>query len=315
MKTVVIGGSGHIGTFLIPRLVNAGHEVMVVTRGRRQPYQTNSAWNQVSILTMDRAEIEKTGSFGEVIRDLEPEAVIDLICFNRSSAVQLVEALIGRVRFFAHCGSLWVRSYGAEVPASEEMPRNPISDYGRRKNEIEQYLLNLAQTRGFPATVLHPGHISAAGWTPVGPTASHDPEALLRCIRGEELILPNHGMETVHHVHADDVAQAFQKALERPSHAIGEAFFIGAPHAMTLRGLAEGLAARFGVKANLSFLPADEWIKTVPEAWREDAESHLHHSTCASIQKAKDELAYCPGYSSLDAVEESVRWMLAHPPA
>ena len=31
--------------------------------------------------------------------------------------------------------------------------------------------------------------------------------------RGEELALPNFGMETVHHVHAADVAQAFMKAM------------------------------------------------------------------------------------------------------
>jgi nucleoside-diphosphate-sugar epimerase len=33
MKVVVIGGTGHVGTYLIPRLVQAGHEVLCVTRG------------------------------------------------------------------------------------------------------------------------------------------------------------------------------------------------------------------------------------------------------------------------------------------
>ena len=32
MRIVVIGGSGHIGTFLVPRLVRAGHDVISVTR-------------------------------------------------------------------------------------------------------------------------------------------------------------------------------------------------------------------------------------------------------------------------------------------
>ena len=32
MKVVVIGGTGHIGTFLIPMLVNAGYEVSVDTK-------------------------------------------------------------------------------------------------------------------------------------------------------------------------------------------------------------------------------------------------------------------------------------------
>ena len=38
MRIVVIGGSGHIGTFLVPRLVRAGHEVVNISRGQRSSY-------------------------------------------------------------------------------------------------------------------------------------------------------------------------------------------------------------------------------------------------------------------------------------
>ena len=37
MRVVVIGGSGHIGTYLVPMLVERGHEVINVTRGERAP--------------------------------------------------------------------------------------------------------------------------------------------------------------------------------------------------------------------------------------------------------------------------------------
>ena len=33
--------------------------------------------------------------------------------------------------------------------------------------------------------------------------------------RGEEVALPNFGLETVHHVHPDDVAQAFELTVAR----------------------------------------------------------------------------------------------------
>ena len=32
-RVVIIGGSGHVGTYLVPRLVEAGHEVICVSRG------------------------------------------------------------------------------------------------------------------------------------------------------------------------------------------------------------------------------------------------------------------------------------------
>ena len=35
-RVIIIGGSGHVGTYLGPRLLEAGHEVVNVSRGERQ---------------------------------------------------------------------------------------------------------------------------------------------------------------------------------------------------------------------------------------------------------------------------------------
>ena len=37
-RVVVIGATGHVGTYLVPRLVRAGHEVVALSRGEREPY-------------------------------------------------------------------------------------------------------------------------------------------------------------------------------------------------------------------------------------------------------------------------------------
>jgi nucleoside-diphosphate-sugar epimerase len=60
-----------------------------------------------------------------------------------------------------------------------------------------------------------------------------------------DLILPDHGLGVLHHVHADDVAQAFELALSRRA-AIGNSFHVVAEQAMTQRGLAAGVARWFG---------------------------------------------------------------------
>ena len=39
MRVVIIGGTGHIGSFLTPRLVEAGHPLTCVSRGMKQPYR------------------------------------------------------------------------------------------------------------------------------------------------------------------------------------------------------------------------------------------------------------------------------------
>ena len=86
MRVVVIGGTGHIGTFLIPRLVDEGHEVIVASRGKRQPYLTHRAWNEVRHIEVDRAAEDEAGTFGSRIVALNADAVVDLICFTPESA-------------------------------------------------------------------------------------------------------------------------------------------------------------------------------------------------------------------------------------
>src|SRR5919106_2942854 len=210
MRVVVIGGSGHVGTFLVPRLVEAGHEVVSISRGQREPYQVHPAWQSVEQVTLDREAEEAEGTFGERVLALEPDAVVDMICFTPESARQLVEALRGRVQHFLHCGTIWVHGHSSRVPTTEDQPRHPFGEYGTQKAQIEDYLLDEARRHGFPATVLHPGHIVGVGWIPVNPAGNFNPEVFEPLARGGELPVTKLGMETLHHVHADDVAQAFE---------------------------------------------------------------------------------------------------------
>ena len=62
-RVVIIGGSGHVGTYLVPRLVEAGFEVVNVCRGEREPYRTHAAWKAVRTIRLDRDAEEKAGSF------------------------------------------------------------------------------------------------------------------------------------------------------------------------------------------------------------------------------------------------------------
>jgi nucleoside-diphosphate-sugar epimerase len=311
MRIVIIGGTGHIGTYLAPRLVEAGHQVAVISRSQRQPYRPHAAWKQVEMIVKERELEEARGAFGKFVLSLEPDAVIDLICFKIDSARQLVSALKGQVQHFIHCGTIWIYGPSSQVPASEDQPRRPFGDYGIQKAAIETYLLKEARVHGFPATLLHPGHIVGPGWAPVNPAGNFNPAVFTRLARGEELALPNLGMETVHHVHADDVAQAFVAALDHRSAALGESFHVVSPAAITLRGYAEAVAAWFGQTPQLKFLPWEEWRGlNTPE----DAAStwdHIAHSPNASIDKARRLLGYQPRYSSLQAVYEAVQELIA----
>jgi nucleoside-diphosphate-sugar epimerase len=260
----------------------------------------------VTTVVADRDVLEAEGTFGERIAALEPDAVIDLICFTEQSARGLVEALRGRVRHFLHCGTIWVHGPSGVVPTTEQTPRRPFGDYGVQKAAIEAYLLETAQRQGFPATLIHPGHITGPGWVPINPAGNLNKAVFKALAEGDPVVLPNLGLETVQHVHADDVAQAFMLALAYRSVSVGESFHAVAAGAMTLRGYAEAVAALSGRDAQLSFLPWEEWTTTVSEQDATATHDHIAHSPHCSIEKAVRLLGFQPRYSGLEAVAEAI---------
>ncbi|MHB1095762.1 MAG: NAD-dependent epimerase/dehydratase family protein [Gemmatimonadaceae bacterium] len=305
---MIIGATGHIGSWLVPRLVRDGHDVVAVSRGERRPYQDTSEWRSVEPVMLDRAATERDGSFGRAIAALNGDAVIDLICFTRESAVHLADALRGQVGVFVHSGTLWVHGVPRERPYDETAPREPVGEYGIRKAEIERYLLDAA-AGGFPAVVLHPGHISGPGWPPINPAGHLDTRVFDALSRGEPIVLPDDGSATLQHVHADDVAQAFALALAHPARVIGQSFHVAAAEPVTMRAYADAAAGWFGQVARLEFLPWEAWRGTVSERDAAITRDHILHSPHASIQKARRVLSFEPRYSAIAAARDAVAAM------
>ncbi len=312
MRIVIIGGTGHVGTFLVPRLVNAGHYVITVSRGKRQPYQPHQAWNEVEQLAIHRDLAEHEGTFGLQIQELNPDVVIDMICFTPQNAEHLVNSLRGRVQHLLVCGTIWIHGRSIQVPTTEEQNRKPFGEYGTQKEKMTSYLLKEARLNKFPVTVLHPGHIVGPGWIPVNPLGNFNPQIFTKLARGEELILPTLGMETLHPVHADDVAQAFEKSLAHWSDSVGEDFHVVSEAAVTLRGYAETVAFWFGKEVHLKCCAGDEWKTAISEEDVQVSWDHITRSPNCSIEKARRDLGYNPRYTSLQAIHESLQWLIEH---
>jgi nucleoside-diphosphate-sugar epimerase len=310
-RVIVIGATGHIGTYLVPRLTAAGHEVIAVSRGTRGPYHASPQWDAVARVTADREAEDAAGTFGDRIAALRPEAVIDLICFTPASARQLVEALRPSRPLLVHCGTIWVHGPALRVPVTEDEPRTGYGEYGTGKAAIEALLHEETQAGGVPAVVLHPGHISGPGWPVITPAGNLDPATWTALATGRPLALPDHGLGVLHHVHADDVAQAFELALSWPS-AAGRSFHVTAEQAMTQRGLAAGAARWFGREPVLDFVGWDEFTDRAGPEHAEVTREHTDRSITASIARARAVLGYAPRYSALGALRESLAWLVAN---
>ena len=212
-----------------------------------------------SKLPLDRKAEEAEGRFGARIADLNADIVVDMISFHLEGAQQLVEALRNKIEHYLFCSSIWVYGHATTVPSVETDPTNAIDAYGVNKAKIERWLLHQARRDGFPATSFRPGHIVGEGWVPINPQANTNPDIFSQIARGEELALPNLGLEMVHHVHADDVAQWIICAIEHRTASIGEVFNTVSAHALTLRGYAEEMYRWFEQEPRLSFAPFDQW--------------------------------------------------------
>ena len=309
MHVVVTGGTGHIGSYLVPRLVDAGHDVTVVTRGTKEPYRPHQAWEKVRRVVIDREAADKKGTFGKQIADLGPDTIIDLICFTEESGRQLVEAVRGKIQQLVMCCTIWVHGYSETVPTTEDQPKSPFGDYGVNKEKLESYLLEEARKNNFPVAIIHPGHIVGEGWVPLNPQGHFNIEVWKDIKAGKELLIPNIGLETVHHVHADDVSGMFMAAMNNWSTSVGESFHTVSPKAVTLRGYAEAVFGWFGHEPKLTFAPWEEFKTQISEddAWF--TWDHIGHSPCCSIEKARRMLGFTPRYTSLEALYESVMWL------
>jgi nucleoside-diphosphate-sugar epimerase len=236
---------------------------------------------------------------------------VDMLCFSAASARQLVDALRPTRPLLVHCGTIWVHGPAARVPVTEDEPRTAYGEYGTGKAAIEALLHRETVAGGVPSVVLHPGHISGPGWPVITPAGNLDPDVWRRLATGEPLALPQLGLGVLHHVHADDVAQAFERALTRPA-AIGSSFHVVSEQAMTMRGLAAGVAGWFGREPLLDLVDWSEFERRVGAEHAGVTRDHAGRSIAASIDRARDILGYSPRYSSLDALHESLRWLAAN---
>ena len=233
MKAVVIGGKGHIGTYLCPMLVKNGFEVVSITRGNSQPYEDDYAWKDVESVFLDR---NKCSNFEEQVISMNPDIIIDLVNFNIEDTKKMVEAIKkSNVSHYLYCSSCWAYGMAEILPFNkDDMNKVPLDEYGKDKLASEMYLKEEYRKNGFPATIVMPGQISGPGWTIINPWGNTSMRVIQDIADGKEIALPNFGMEIIHHVHGYDVAQVFMNAITHRNVSLGESFDAEAENSITL---------------------------------------------------------------------------------
>ncbi|WP_048000755.1 NAD-dependent epimerase/dehydratase family protein [Lactiplantibacillus herbarum] len=301
-KVVVLGGAGHIGSYLVPMLVKAGYDVTSVTRGKHQPYVSDAAWNHVAHLYLDR---QQDSEFAQKVAAVNADIVIDLISFTLEDTKKMVAALKAtKLSHYVFCSSVWAHGRAETLSVEPNGIKHPLDEYGKQKYASEQYLKQEYRENGFPGTVIMPGQISGPGWTIISPLANENTAVFQQIADGQAITLPNFGMETLHLVHASDVAQLFLKAVTHRNQALGESFHAVSASSVTLYGYAQAMYRFFDTKPQINFMPWDDWSQMIDSpADVEKTYYHIARSGQYSIASAQKLLDYQPQYSPIEVAE------------
>ena len=256
MHVAVIGGTNHIGPFIVAELVAAGHQVSVYNRGRTQA----DLPDEVERVVVDR---KVRGQLGEALSQRQPDAVIDMIAFVVEDVEEVVRALPS-LRHYVFCGSTVIYGIIGNTTPSETSPIEPDSAYGHGKVACEQFMLQEQQERGFRFTSLRLAH-------PYGPgdhllyLTGRESLFLDRMRKGRPVIIPGDGTSRMHPIYAGDAGRAFVYVLER-SDCMGQMINLSGDQILTLDEYYESLARVLGVPLVASNIP-HEWFRDHKELW------------------------------------------------
>ncbi len=227
MRALVTGGAGFVGSHVVDRLLDEGHDVSVVdnlSTGRRT-LVNRAARLVVCDLRSDR--------LGEAFAAARPEAVVHVAAqaaVSRSIADPAFDAsvnVIGTIRLLEECrragvGRLVYTSTGGAaygdtdvLPTPEDHPARASSPYGVSKTTAERYLECWQGLTGIHPLTLRLANVYGPRQNPLG-EAGVIAIFCHRILRGEPCIVNGDGEQTRDYVYVEDVAAAVARALALP---------------------------------------------------------------------------------------------------
>jgi UDP-glucose 4-epimerase len=164
LKVAVTGGAGFIGSNLSSRLLNEGHEVVVIddlsTGLRSNIDEKKSRFEQVSITDfkrLKRAIGDCDAIFHLAARGSVPRSITNPVATNEVNAIGTLNVLevareSGAHVIFSSSSSVYGRNL--ELPKDESMWLGPMTPYAASKLSGESYAQAYSTSYGIPVTIL-----------------------------------------------------------------------------------------------------------------------------------------------------------------
>jgi len=246
MKTLVMGGSSFNGRVLVRQLVEAGHAVTVLNRGRT-PTEFPAGVERV---TGDRTQPD---TMRAALAGRSFDAVFDLTAYRPDDVKLAAELLDGRVGHYLFASSMAIYSRCRGTPIDESHPVETgaaQSDYGLGKIACEQVLMERHAKTGFPApTVVLPMVFGPHNIIP-----DREQRMFARLALGRPILVPGEGRTRGQVVHVEDAGRAWL-ALCGVKQAVGRRYNIIADEPFTDSSYIAACAKAVGVEPRLVHIP------------------------------------------------------------
>lgn len=274
-RCLVTGGAGFIGSHLTTRLLEAGHEVVILddlSTGRRENLAGVSGHPKLAVVAgsiTDPLALADATRGTDVIYHLAAAVGVKLVAAdpvrtietNISPTDQLLRLAVqgGQKFFLASTSEVFGKNPKERWTEEDDLHFGPTSRprwaYGASK-AIDEFLA-LAYHQQFGLPVVIGRFFNVVGPRQVGDYGMVVPRFVTRALRGEPLVVYDDGRQERCFAHVSEVVEAVLRLMETPE-ASGGVFNIGSDRPVSIRELAEEVVRRTGSKSAVSFQPYDE---------------------------------------------------------
>jgi nucleoside-diphosphate-sugar epimerase len=255
MRVLFLGGTGNISTACVERALSRGHQVGILTRGKR-PCPAG-----VEAIVGDREDREalRRAAGGRW------DAVADFLAYTPAQVESAIAAFAGRTGQYAFIGTAAAYDKrAARLPITEDAPlANPFWEYARLKIACEETVRRAHREGTLPATIVRPSYTYGPTWIPSG-FGGQDYTVVDRMRRGRPVVCHGDGTALWVMTHASDFAVAFVGLLGQAG-ALGEAFHVTSDEVLTWDAIYETIARAAGAEARLVHVPSALIAALVPD--------------------------------------------------